>query len=118
MLSERIGKHGAGVWLLNTGWTGGPYGVGLRFKLGYTRAMVTAILSGALAKEKLTPDPVFGLPVPHAVPGVPAEVLNPRNTWKDGADYDAQAKKLAKLFRENDAKFEMPEAVRAAGPRG
>lgn len=117
-LAEKIKKHNANVWLLNTGWSGGAYGVGKRFSLKYTRAMVTAIMDGSLAKAKYTPDPVFGLPLPEAVPGVPAEVLNPRNTWSDGAAYDAQAKKLAKLFRENDAKFEMPEAVRGAGPRG
>jgi phosphoenolpyruvate carboxykinase (ATP) len=116
MLSARIKQHGTNVWLLNTGWTGGAYGVGSRFKLSYTRAMVTAILNGTLAAARFSPDAVFGLPLPEAVPGVPPEVLNPRNTWKDGAAYDAQAKKLAKLFRENDAKFEMPEAVRAAGP--
>ncbi len=118
MLSERINKHGANVWLLNTGWTGGPYGVGSRFKLGYTRAMVTAILNGSLANETFTPDAIFGLSIPKAVPGVPNEVLDPRNTWKDGAAYDAQAKKLSKLFRENDAKFEMSDAVRKAGPIG
>ncbi|MFN0132478.1 MAG: phosphoenolpyruvate carboxykinase (ATP) [Phycisphaerales bacterium] len=118
MLSEKIKKHSANVWLLNTGWSGGAYGVGARFKLAYTRAMVTAILDGSLANAKCTPDPIFGLPLPAAVPGVPSDVLNPRNTWKDGAAYDTHAKKLAKLFRENDAKFEMPEAVRAAGPRG
>ena len=118
MLAAKIKDHGTNVWLLNTGWTGGAYGTGARFKLGYTRAMVTAILNGSLAKEKFTPDAIFGLPLPHAVPGVPAEVLNPRNTWKDGGAYDTQAKKLAKLFRENDAKFEMPEAVRSAGPKG
>ncbi len=117
-LAEKIKQHGTQVWLLNTGWSGGPYGIGQRFSLKYTRAMVTAILNGSLAKEKYNPDPIFGLPLPAAVPGVPAEVLNPRNTWKDGAAYDTQAKKLAKLFRENDAKFEMPEAVRQAGPRG
>ncbi len=118
MLAERVKQHSANVWLLNTGWSGGPYGVGQRFKLAYTRAFVTAILNGTLNAAKFSPDPVFGLPIPASVPGVPSEVLNPRNTWKDGAAYDAQAKKLAKLFRENDAKFEMPDAVRAAGPRG
>ena len=118
MLAEKVAKHNADVWLLNTGWTGGAYGVGTRFKLRYTRAMVTAILNGSLRGAKFTPDPIFGLPIPDAVPEVPSEVLNPRNSWKDGAAYDAQAKKLAALFRENDAKFEMPEAVRAAGPRG
>jgi len=117
-LADKISKHGTNVWLLNTGWTGGPYGVGSRFKLAYTRAMVAAIYSGALANAKFTPDEIFGLPIPDAVPGVPNEVLQPRNTWKDKGAYEAQAKKLAKLFRENDATFDMPEAVRAAGPRG
>jgi len=118
MLADKIKKHSVNVWLLNTGWSGGAYGVGKRFSLKYTRAMVTAILDGSLAKVKYTPDPVFGLPLPEVVHDVPKEVLNPRNTWKDGAAYDAQATKLAKLFRENDAKFEMPEGVRAAGPKG
>ena len=118
MLADKIKKHNANVWLLNTGWSGGAYGTGKRFSLAYTRAMVTAILNGSLAKAKYSNDPIFGLPLPDAVPGVPAEVLNPRNTWKDGAAYDTQAKKLAKLFRENDAKFEMPDSVRGAGPKG
>ncbi len=117
MLSERIGKYGAKVWLLNTGWTGGPYGTGSRFSLKYTRAMVSAILSGALDTVPTREHPVFGLHMPTAIAGVPDEVLDPRNTWKDKAAYDAQAAKLARLFRENDAKFEMPEAVRAAGPK-
>lgn len=117
-LAEKIKKHGANVWLLNTGWTGGAYGTGSRFKLSYTRAFVTAILDGSLAKAQYTTDPVFGLSIPTSVPGVPAEVLNPRNTWKDGAAYDAQAKKLAALFRGNDKTFDMPEAVRNAGPKG
>src|SRR5882724_53181 len=116
-LADKIAKHKANVWLLNTGWTGGPYGTGSRFKLAYTRAMVAAIYSGALANAKYTPDEVFGLPLPDAVPGVPNDVLHPKNTWKDKAAYDTQAKKLAKLFRENDATFDMPDAVRKAGPR-
>lgn len=118
MLAGRIKEHHANVWLLNTGWTGGAYGTGHRFKLAYTRAMVTAILNGSLAKAEFKPDPIFGLPLPTSVPGVPAEVLNPRNTWRDGDAYDTQAKKLARLFRENDAKFDMPENVRSVGPRG
>ncbi|MBX3385296.1 MAG: phosphoenolpyruvate carboxykinase (ATP) [Phycisphaeraceae bacterium] len=118
MLSSKVEKHNADVWLLNTGWTGGPYGTGSRFKLAYTRAMVTAILNGSLRNAKFTPDPVFGLPIPDAVAGVPNDVLNPRNTWKDGSAYDAKAKELAKKFRDNDAKFDIPEAVRKAGPRG
>lgn len=118
MLAERVRNHSADVWLLNTGWTGGAYGTGSRFQLKYTRAMVTAILNGSLAKATCTPDAVFGLPIPASVPGVPGEVLQPRNTWKDGAAYDTQAKKLTGLFRDNAKKFEMPEQVRAAGPRG
>lgn len=118
MLSERVQKHKAGVWLLNTGWTGGPYGVGQRFSLKYTRAMVTAILNGSLAQAEFEPDAIFGLNIPKAVPGVPSEVLHPRNTWKDQAAYDAKARQLAAQFRDNDAKFEMPEAARKAGPRG
>jgi phosphoenolpyruvate carboxykinase (ATP) len=117
-LAAKIEKHGTNVWLLNTGWTGGPYGTGSRFKLAYTRAFVTAILDGSLAKAQYEPDPVFGLNLPTAVHDVPSEVLKPRNTWKDKAAYDAQASKLARLFRENDKQFDMPEAVRAAGPRG
>ncbi len=116
-LAEKIAKHGANVWLLNTGWTGGAYGTGSRFKLSYTRAFVTAILNGSLAAAKFTPDEVFGLPIPDAVAGVPSEVLHPRRTWKDGAAYDASARKLAQSFRENDRTFDMPESVRAAGPR-
>ncbi len=118
MLAEKIQKHGSNVWLLNTGWTGGAYGVGSRFKLSYTRAFVTAILNGTLAQAKFTADPIFGLPLPESVAGVPAEVLKPRNTWKDGSAYDAQAKKLAAAFRENEKQFDMPGNVKAAGPRG
>ena len=118
MLADRVQRHHAGVWLLNTGWTGGPYGVGARFKLAYTRAMVSAILGGHLDSATCEPDEIFGLPIPTEVPGVPSEVLQPRNTWSDKAAYDAQARKLAGLFRDNDQKFEMPDAVRAAGPRG
>ena len=82
--------------------------------------MITAMLNGSLAKAKFTPDPVFGLAIPDAIPGgsVPADVLNPRNTWKDKAAYDSKAKDLAKRFRENDAKFEIDAPVRAAGPKG
>jgi phosphoenolpyruvate carboxykinase (ATP) len=118
MLSERIKKYGANVWLLNTGWSGGPYGVGSRFSLRYTRAMVSAILSGKLDNQPTVEHPVLGLHMPKAVPEVPDNVLDPRSTWADKGAYDAGVAKLAKLFRENDAKFEMPDAVRAAGPKG
>ena len=117
MLAERIKKHDANVWLLNTGWTGGPYGVGSRFKLGYTRAMVSAILSGELAKAQYVEHEVLGLHMPTAVPGVPQEVLHPRNTWKDGKAYDEKARDLARRFRENDKKYEMSDAVRGSGPK-
>jgi phosphoenolpyruvate carboxykinase (ATP) len=118
MLAKKVEQHKADVWLLNTGWTGGPYGTGNRFKLAWTRAFVTAILNGSLRNAKFETDPIFGLHIPTSVPGVPDEVLNPLNTWKDKAAYDAKAKQLAKLFRENDAKFEISQPVRSAGPRG
>ncbi len=118
MLAERIRKYKSNVWLLNTGWTGGPYGVGHRFELKYTRAMVTAILGGTLAREVFEPDPIFGLHIPVHCDGVPPGVLHPEATWKDQNAYTSQAKKLAALFRENDAKFEMSDEVRKAGPRG
>ena len=119
MLGERISKHGARVWLVNTGWTGGAYGTGTRMKLSHTRAMVSAALSGQLDEAAHTIDPVFGLQVPTAVPGVPSEVLIPRETWPDKAAYDAQARKLAEMFRKSFAAFasQVPEAVAAAGPR-
>jgi phosphoenolpyruvate carboxykinase (ATP) len=119
MLGERISRHGARVWLVNTGWTGGPYGTGTRMELAHTRAMVTAALSGELDQAQYSTDPVFGLEVPDAVPGVPSEVLIPRDTWPDHAAYDAQAKKLAEMFRKSFEAFasQVPEAVAAAGPR-
>lgn len=118
MLSERIKQHGANVFLLNTGWTGGPYGKGgQRFSLKYTRAMVTAILSGELNNAQTKEHAIFGLHMPTAVPGVPNEVLDPRNTWADKAAYDEQATKLASLFRKNDAKFDLPENIRSGGPK-
>jgi phosphoenolpyruvate carboxykinase (ATP) len=119
MLGERIAKHGAKVWLVNTGWTGGPYGTGSRMKLSHTRAMVAAALSGALDKASFRTDPVFGIEVPSAVPGVPADVLTPRATWADPAAYDAQARKLATMFRENFEQYrsQVPDTVAAAGPK-
>jgi len=117
MLAKKISEHKSSVWLVNTGWTGGPYGVGSRFKLSYTRAILAAILDGSLANAKFVEHPVFGLHMPVAVPGVPAEMLDPRNTWADKAAYDAKAKDLAKRFRDNDAKYALSDAVRNAGPR-
>jgi phosphoenolpyruvate carboxykinase (ATP) len=118
LLGERIARHNARVWLVNTGWTGGPYGVGSRMKIAHTRAMITAALSGALDKVEYAHDEVFNLDVPKSCPGVPGEVLTPRNTWKDSAAYDAQAKKLATMFRDNFAAFAATasEDVKKAGP--
>ena len=119
MLGAKLREHGSRVWLVNTGWTGGPYGVGSRMKLRHTRAMVSAALSGALDHATFETDPVFGLSVPTHVPDVPDEVLHPRRTWKDAAAYDAQAKKLADMFRSNFEQFasHVGEAVRGAGPK-
>jgi phosphoenolpyruvate carboxykinase (ATP) len=118
MLGERIAKHGARVWLLNTGWTGGPYGVGRRMKIAYTRAMIRAALSGALDAASYQKDAVFNLDIPQSCPGVPPEVLNPRSTWSDAAAYDAQAANLARMFADNFKTFEatVDAKVRAAGP--
>ena len=121
MLGDLLARHeDAHVWLVNTGWSGGPYGVGKRMKLAYTRAMVRAALSGQLDTAKAETDPVFGLAVPAEIPGVPREVMRPRDTWKDGAAYDEQAKRLAEMFRKNIEKFgeQVDAKVRAAGPKG
>jgi phosphoenolpyruvate carboxykinase (ATP) len=119
MLGEKLQQHGVRVWLVNTGWTGGPYGEGSRMKLAHTRAMVRAALSGRLDDVETTTAPFFDLQVPTSVPGVPSEVLNPRGTWADPAAYDAQARKLAGLFAENFERFadRVSESVRNAGPR-
>ena len=119
MLADKLRKHNAQTWLVNTGWSGGPYGVGSRMKLKYTRAIIDAIHSGALLEAPTQVDPVFGLAVPTSCPDVPSEMLQPRNTWADKAAYDEKAKKVASLFRENFKKYEShasPE-VRAGGPK-
>ncbi len=118
LLGERIQKTGSKVWLINTGWSGGPYGVGNRIDIPHTRAMVNAALDGMLDDVPTWHDPVFGVDVPESCPGVPAQVLLPRDTWSDGAAYDKQAQKLAGMFHKNFAKFadEVSEAVRNAGP--
>jgi len=119
MLGKLIDQHGSRVWLVNTGWSGGAYGVGSRMKLSHTRAMVRALLDGLLDDIPSTIDPVFGLQIPVAVPNVPTEVLNPRLTWANGEAYDAQAARLAQMFRTNMEKFDRVDpAVLAAGPRG
>src|SRR5690625_5321406 len=95
MLSEKMLKAGVNVWLINTGWTGGPYGVGSRMKLAYTRAMITAAMNGELDNVAYENHAVFNVAVPQEVPNVPSEVLNPRNTWSDKDLYDTKAKELA-----------------------
>jgi phosphoenolpyruvate carboxykinase (ATP) len=119
MLGDKTARHGVRTWLVNTGWTGGPYGVGRRIPLEQTRAIVRAAVSGALDGVPTEREPVFGLEIPLAVPGVPAELLRPRTTWSDPAAYDAQAARVARLFRENFAQLGVPvsPAVRDAGPR-
>ena len=119
MLGERLQRHRAQVWLVNTGWTGGPYGTGSRIKLRYTRRMVHAALGGELDGAATRTDPVFGFEVPQQVEGVPPELLDPRRTWPDPAAYDAQAAKLADMFVRNFAQFEaqVGPAVVEAGPR-
>lgn len=119
MLGERIKKYNTKVYLVNTGWTGGPYGVGSRMKLSYTRAMVTAALNGELEKAEYKHDDVFNVDVPQSCPGAPAEIMNPRDTWADKAAYDEAAAKLAKMFKDNfDKKYpNMPEEIKNAGPR-
>ena len=105
MLGKKIDQHDAQVFLVNTGWTGGEYGVGKRMKLSYTRAMVRAALEGKLDNVETDTGSVFGLAIPKAVPGVPENVLNPRDAWADPAAYDVKAKELADQFRENFNKF-------------
>jgi phosphoenolpyruvate carboxykinase (ATP) len=119
MLGRLLQEHDSHVWLVNTGWSGGAYGVGKRMKLGYTRAMVRAALAGQLDQVPTATDERFGLAVPTQVPGVPAEVMRPRETWSDPAAYDAQAKKLAEMFRKNFEKFgsNVSPAIAQAGPK-
>ena len=119
MLGERIAKHNSRVWLVNTGWTGGPPGVGARMKIAYTRAMLTAALTGQLDNVQYRKHAIFNIDIPMTCPGVPDSVLDARTTWPDKAAYDAQANKLAAMFVENFKTFEkdVDPAVKAAGPK-
>jgi phosphoenolpyruvate carboxykinase (ATP) len=111
-------QHGARVWLVNTGWGGGAYGTGKRISLKHTRAIIDAIHDGALAKSKTARDPIFGFEVATECPGVPTEILTPRAVWADPAGYDATARKLADLFRENFKQYAagVSAEIAAAGP--
>ncbi len=119
MLGERLARWDVPVWFVNTGWTGGPYGVGQRMNINFTRAMVRAALSGRLDNVEYVVDPIFGVAVPTSCPDVPSEFLQPRNTWQDGDAYDEQARGIARMFMKNFEKYAdgVTEAVREAGPR-
>jgi len=119
LLGEKIKKHKAQCWLVNTGWSGGPYGVGSRMKIQYTRAMLNAALSGKLDKVEFETEPFFNLQIPKSCEGLPSEVLNPKTTWKDKNAYDEMAKKLAGMFAKNFKEFEEGTAdeIKNAGPK-
>ena len=119
MLGRRLREHNAQCWLVNTGWQGGAYGVGKRMSIPYTRAMVDAAVEGELKDIEFVTEDAFNLSIPVSCPGVPSELLHPRNAWTDKQAYDQQAEMLASKFEENfQAKSDAPENVRAAGPHG
>ncbi len=119
MLGERMKKHSTNVWLINTGWSGGAYGVGSRMKLKFTRAMITAALNGQLDNVTFETHPVFGLSMPTSVSEVPSEILNPRNTWADANAYDVKANDLANKFVNNFSKYasQANEEIMSAAPK-
>ena len=119
LLAERIKKHGSDVWLVNTGWSGGPYGIGSRIKIGFTRAMIKAALSGQLASVPTVMHPVFDIAVPQTCPEVPSEILDPRKTWPDPVKYDEAAASLAKRFRDNFTQFSsgVTDEIAQSGPK-
>src|SRR5271165_2078300 len=116
MLGSRIKEHKATCWLVNTGWTGGRFGVGKRMSLKHTRTLVDTALDGLLDDVEFVTEPAFGLHIPVSCPGVPTEILTPRNVWADQAAYDRQAADLASRFEANFKQFDATDAVRAAGP--
>ena len=117
LLAAKVRKHNATCWLVNTGWSGGAYGTGSRMKIAYSRSMVNAALEGKLDKVKFTRDPIFGLEIPSEVPGVPDDILVPRNTWSDKSAYDKKAREVVALFEKNFEQFAqyVPAEVKAAG---
>lgn len=119
MLGKKMQENQVNVWLVNTGWTGGPYGTGNRMKLSYTRAMITAALEGKLNDVEYHTDPVFGMAVPASCPHVPGNILQPRETWADKKAYDEKAAYLAGLFNKNFEKYKdgLSEEILAAAPR-
>jgi phosphoenolpyruvate carboxykinase (ATP) len=119
LLGEKLDEHGAGVWLINTGWTGGPFGEGHRMPIQATRALLAAVLSGELGEVEFRTDPVFGFQVPLHAPGVDESLLDPRSTWSDPEAYDRKARELARMFAENFAEkhADAPAEVAAAAPK-
>jgi phosphoenolpyruvate carboxykinase (ATP) len=117
MLGERLQRQRAQCWLINTGWSGGAFGTGARMSLKHTRAIVRAVLEDRLRDAEFVTEPAFGLSIPTECPEVPAMLLNPRNAWKDVRAYDAQASLLAEKFEKNFARFDVPDNIRAAGPK-
>ena len=119
LLGELIEEHGVTCWLVNTGWTGGPYGEGSRMPIKATRALLAAALDGSLRSAPMRKDETFGFEAQVKVPGVDDRILNPRETWREPSHYDAQSKKLAKMFVENFAKFEpyVSDGVKKAAPK-
>jgi phosphoenolpyruvate carboxykinase (ATP) len=119
LLAEKVHRHKANVWLVNTGWSGGAYGTGKRMKLAITRAIIDGIHSGQLKDTATSPDPVFGIGVVKECAGVPSEILQPRSVWTDKSSYEATARKLAGLFKENFKQYEsgVSQEVREAGPK-
>jgi phosphoenolpyruvate carboxykinase (ATP) len=117
MLGRRLREHSAQCWLVNTGWSGGPYGVGKRFDLPYTRAMVRAAVEGKLINAEYVTDPAFGFHIPKSVPDVPGDVLMPRNLWADKSAYDKMAADLTARFEKNFERFQVSDEVRKGAPK-
>jgi phosphoenolpyruvate carboxykinase (ATP) len=117
MLGAKLDEHGASVWLVNTGWTGGPFGEGERMPIAATRGLLRAALSGELADIEYRTDELFGFEVPVEVPGIESKLLDPRSTWSDPAKYDEKANELARMFSKNFEKFDADANLVEAGPR-
>ena len=118
LLKEKISEHNADCWIVNTGWSGGPFGIGHRISLGDTRKLITLTLDGKLKNAKMRKDPNFGFDVPEHIEGIDQNLLNPRDSWKVKNDYDKQANKLVRMFTDNFKQFEMyvEASVIASGP--
>ena len=117
MLGDKLDEHGSAVWLVNTGWTGGPYGEGERMPIAATRTMLSAALSGDLEGVEYRTDELFGFEVPVEVPAVDSKLLDPRSTWRDPEAYDAKALALAEMFKSNFSRFTADDNIVAGGPR-